>query len=66
MTKINILKDLSATIYIKCPECKNDLSIVGLIDSVLWCKTCKIGYQLELRKSKYTEADLMNVGGFEA
>lgn len=66
MSKINLLKDIQATIYIKCPECENDLSIVGLSDSVLWCKTYKKAYYMELRKSKVlTEEDLKDVVGFK-
>ncbi len=66
MAKLNLLKDLSATIYIKCPECKNNLSVVGLSDSVLWCKTCKKAYHLTLIRSNKKEADLKDVIGFQS
>lgn len=66
MSKVNLLKDISATIYVKCPECKKDLSIIGITDSVLWCRTCKKAYQLTLIRSNKKEADLKDAIGFKS
>lgn len=66
MAKINLLKDISATIYVKCPNCKNSLIIVGVSDSVLWCRTCKKAYHLTLIRSNKKEEDLKDVIGFKS
>lgn len=66
MSKINFFKDLSETIYIKYLDYKNDLSVVGLSDSILWCRTCKKAYHLTLIRSNKKEADLKDIVGFKS
>ena len=64
MVRVDVLETLGAYWILKCPECREEMSPIGISMNPFWCSKCEKSYWLELRETGISIEDLKNTIGF--